>query len=227
MNRIDSLLTKLDVIANDISLYEMSLTHPSFHADSMDEGVDYERLEFMGDAVISLVVATLIYQRHPEADQGTMSKMRAKLVQTDNLFRLGQRLELAKYVRIGPSITKELVAVSKKIIEDVFEALMGAIYLDQGFDKASAVISSLFASAIDTIDVATLTDYKTQLQEAIQAEHREAVVYAVDAETGPAHDRHFTVSVSFGGTVLGRGSGSSKKMAEQKAAEDALRKKAG
>jgi len=227
MSRIADLLAKLNVEALSLPLYELALTHPSYHAEEHDCQGDYERLEFMGDAIISLVVATLIFKHHPQADQGLMSKMRAKLVQTDNLFRLAQQLELAKYVKIGPSITKDIVASSKKIMEDMFEALIGAIYIDHGFAIAEEVITSLFASSIESIDIASLTDYKTQLQEAIQAEHRESVTYFVDSESGPAHDRHFTVSVSFGGTVLGRGSGSSKKLAEQKAAEDALKKKAG
>ena len=223
---ISRLLERLGVKPKKHDLYELAITHPSYHADTKERGGDYERLEFMGDAIISLIVAETIYKTHPEFDQGTMSKTRAKLVQTESLFRIARDLDLAEYVRIGHSISKEIVATSKKILEDVFEALLGAIFIDQGYLVAKRVIVSLFQQAVIDIDVGLLTDYKTQLQEAIQAEHRESVVYTVEEESGPSHDRHFSVVVSFGGMVLGRGSGSTKKMAEQQAAYDALKKKA-
>jgi len=173
-----------------------------------------------------MVVAELIFKEHPEFDQGEMSKTRAKLVQTDNLFKIAKDLQLADYIRSGHSIAQEIIATSKKILEDVFEALMGAIYIDQGFKIAHRIIKDLFIKSVIDIDVDLLTDYKTQLQEAIQAEHRESVVYTIEEESGPSHDRHFIVNVSFSGTILGRGQGSSKKMAEQQAAHDALKKKA-
>lgn len=224
--QIKPLLDLLKLEPNNLSLYELALTHPSYNGDVSGEGQDYERLEFVGDAVVSLVVAELIFSEYPHFDQGMMSKTRAKLVQTEGLYRIAKELDLAAYVRIGHSISRQIVATSKKILENVFEALMGAIYIDQGFEVAKRIIKHLFFQRIKLIDVEMLTDYKTQLQEAIQAEHREAVTYIVDEEKGPAHDRRFTVSVSFAGTILGRGSGLSKKAAEQAAAADALKKKA-
>lgn len=227
MVHIHDLIEKFGIQMHDQALYELALTHPSYNADSACPGEDYERLEFMGDAIISLVVAELIFRSHPNFKQGLMSKTRAKLVQTEHLYRIAKDLGLVHYIRLGHSISKEVVATSKKILEDVFEALMGAIYIDQGFEVAERVIKQLFAHSVTLINPEQLTDYKTQLQEAIQAEHREAVIYQVADESGPAHDRHFVVTVSFGGTILGRGQGSSKKIAEQQAAADALKKKAG
>lgn len=223
---VSDLLQKFNITGKNFSLYEQALTHPSYHVETDEKGPDYERLEFMGDAIISLVVAELIYRKQPHFDQGLMSKTRAKLVQTDNLFRIAKDHRLADYVKIGPSMSRDLVATSKKIMEDVLESLMGAIYIDQGFFVAKRVIKTLFAQDIEDINVEELTDYKTQLQEIIQADHREAVKYTVVEEAGPAHDRRFTVAVTHDGTELGRGSGPSKKIAEQAAAKDALRKKA-
>lgn len=223
---VTELLQKFNIIGKNYSLYEQALTHPSYHVETEQKGPDYERLEFMGDAIISLVVAELIYRKQPHFDQGLMSKTRAKLVQTDSLFRIAKDYRLADYVKIGPSMSRDLVAASKKIMEDVFEALMGAIYIDQGFFIAKRVIKTLFAPDIECINVDELTDYKTQLQEIIQADHREAVKYIVIEEAGPAHDRRFTVAVTHDSMELGRGNGPSKKIAEQAAAKDALRKKA-
>lgn len=223
---VTDLLQKFEITTSSISLYEQAMTHPSYHGDNEPDQRDYERLEFMGDAVISLVVAELIFKKQPNFNQGNMSKTRAKLVQTDSLFKIAKEYRLAEYVKIGPSMSRELVATSKKIMENVFEALMGAIYIDQGFFVAQRVLKLLFSQDIQSINVDELTDYKTQLQEIIQADHREAVKYVVTEEAGPAHDRRFTVAVTHDGMELGRGSGSSKKIAEQAAAKDALSKKA-
>jgi ribonuclease-3 len=227
MKPVSELISQLGIRPRKISLYERAVTHPSYHVESHGLDNDYERLEFMGDAIISLVVAELIYRSHPDFDQGMMSKTRAKLVQTSGLVVLAQSLQLAEYIRVGHSMTKTAVLESKNILEDVFEALMGAIYIDQGFKIAKKILLPLFEKTVQDIDVEGITDYKTRLQEAFQAEHRESVTYKVEEESGPAHDRHFVVSVSYDGQVLGRGSGSTKKDAEQKAACDALGKKAG
>ncbi|MFA5235922.1 MAG: ribonuclease III [Bacilli bacterium] len=227
MRPISELTAKLGIKTRRTSLYQQAVTHPSFHSEGKGIDSDYERLEFMGDAIISLVVAELVYRHHPDFDQGMMSKTRAKLVQTEGLVALAQNLNLVEYVRVGHSMTKAALAGSKNILEDVFEALAGAVYIDQGFKVAKKVLLPMFEAMVKNIDVEAITDYKTRLQEAFQAEHRESVTYKVEEESGPAHDRYFVVSVSYDGQVLGRGSGPSKKDAEQKAACDALGKKAG
>ncbi len=227
MKPITELITKLGIRTRRPSLYDRAVTHPSYHVEGKGPDSDYERLEFMGDAIISLIVAELVYRHHPEFDQGMMSKTRAKLVRTEGLVSLAQNLDLAEYIRVGHSMNKAAVAGSKNILEDVFEALMGAVYIDQGFKITKQVLLPMFETMVKDIDVEVITDFKTRLQEAFQAEHRESVTYKVEEESGPAHDRHFVVSVSYDGQVLGRGSGPSKKDAEQKAACDALGKKAG
>jgi ribonuclease-3 len=172
-----------------------------------------------------MVVADLVFQLHPEWSQGELSKTRAKFVQTMSLVKIAKALNLAAYVTIGPSIKRDMVEQSDKILEDIFEAFVGAIYLDLGFDQGYAFVAHVFRPLITDVAMDDLTDYKTRLQEEMQAEFREAVTYEKIEETGPAHDKNFTFQVKFNGIILGTGSGPSKKKAEQAAAKLALEKK--
>ena len=225
MQPVQQLLEQLQIQAHNLSLYQLAFTHTSVNASGKSIGKDYERLEFMGDAFISMVVADLVFQLHPEWSQGELSKTRAKFVQTISLVKIAKELNLAAYVTIGPSIKREMVEQSDKILEDIFEAFVGAIYLDLGFEKAYAFVANFFRSLITEVAMDDLTDYKTRLQEEMQAEFREAVTYDKIDESGPAHDKNFTFQVSFNGIILGTGSGPSKKKAEQAAAKVALEKK--
>jgi ribonuclease-3 len=209
-----------------IELYELAFTHTSVNYEHKGIGKDYERLEFIGDAFLSMVVADLVFRLHPEWSQGELSKTRAKLVQTENLVKIAKQLQLADYVTIGHSITREGVSQSKKILEDIFEAFIGAVYLDQGVDKAAKYVRGFFEERIRHLTMDELTDYKTKLQEDMQAEFREAVHYETIKEEGPAHEKIFTVHVKFKEITLGEGKGPSKKIAEQLAAKAALSKKA-
>lgn len=225
MRPVQQLLEQLKIQPRNIQLYQLAFTHTSVNATGNGIGKDYERLEFMGDAFISMVVADLVFQLHPGWSQGELSKTRAKFVQTISLVKIARTMNLHEFVTIGPSIKRDMVQQSDKILEDIFEAFVGAIYLDLGFEKAFAFVSTFFRPLI--IDVATddLTDYKTRLQEEMQAEFREAVSYEKIEESGPAHDKRFTFQVSFNGIILGTGTGASKKKAEQAAAKVALEKK--
>ena len=225
MKSLKTFLQEQNIQPKAIELYELAFTHTSVNVESKGIGKDYERLEFIGDAFLSMVVADLVFRLHPEWLQGELSKTWAKLVQTENLVKIAKRLNLADYVTIGHSITRDAVSRSKKILEDIFEAYIGAIYLDQGVDKAAAYVQSFFEETIRHLTMEELTDYKTKLQEDMQAEYREAVEYQTVSETGPAHERVFTVHVLFKGIILGVGTGTSKKLAEQRAAKAALDKK--
>jgi ribonuclease-3 len=140
------------------------------------------------------------------------------------LANYARKANFHKYIKTGHSISQDRIFDSDKILEDVFEAVIGAIYLDLGINKAYSHIKSFLYNDIKHIDIDVLTDYKTKLQEAMQAEHRNSVEYRVIEEKGPAHDRTFTVSVSFNGLVLAHGTGKSKKQAEEMAAKAALAK---
>ena len=225
MQDLSKLFDILKIRPKDHKLYELALTHPSFNSEANTKHQDYERLEFVGDAVIGLVSADLIYNLHEEMDQGLMSKLRSYLVCSKSLANYSRKIKLFDYVQIGHSISSNQLEKSDKILEDVFEALMGAIYLDLGINTAYRIVKDFLYKDIKNTGIDVLIDAKTKLQEDIQSEYREAVKYELIDEYGPAHDRTFEVQVTFNGLILGKGVGKSKKAAEEAAARDALSKR--
>ena len=219
------LLKKLHITFKNLAVYEQALTHPSYNGDANTKHQDYEKLEFMGDAVLGYVTADLVYKNRPELSEGNLTKLRSVLVSTKPLATYARKINLHEYIRIGHSITLEQVKQSDKILENVLEALIGAIYLDAGLKYAYRLINNLLINDIKKYDIDDLTDYKSKLQEEIQAEHRDAVQYVTVETTGPAHDRTFKVQVLYNGIVLGVGEGKSKKKAEEMAAKSALSKR--
>ena len=225
MSNINVFFKEHNINAKDWSIYQLALTHPSCNADNKTKHHDYERLEFVGDSVIGFVSADLIFKAHPEMDQGLMSKLRSYLVCSKALANYSRKLGVFDYVKIGHSISRDQLYKSDKILEDIFEALIGALYLDSGIQAAYRAIKNILYEDIVKTGIDAIVDSKTRLQEEIQAEHRDAVKYVLIKEEGPAHDRTFTVEVTFNGLILGRGVGKSKKQAEEAAAKDALSKR--
>ena len=225
MNNVSDLLKKLHITYKNLAIYEQALTHPSYNGDANTKHQDYEKLEFMGDSVLGYVTADLVYKNRPEMSEGDLTKLRSVLVSTKPLAAYARKISLDQYVRIGHSITASQVKESDKILENVFESLIGAIYLDAGLKAAYNFIKYILLKDIKSYDADNLTDYKTKLQEEIQAEHRDAVQYVTISQSGPAHDRTFTVQVKYNDIVLGTGTGKSKKKAEEMAAKDALSKR--
>lgn len=225
MNNVSDLLKKLHITYKNLAIYEQALTHPSYNGDANTKHQDYEKLEFMGDSVLGYVTADLVYKNRPEMSEGDLTKLRSVLVSTKPLAAYARKINLDQYVRIGHSITANQVKESDKILENVFESLIGAIYLDAGLKAAYRFIKYILLKDIKSYDADNLTDYKTKLQEEIQAEHRDAVQYVTISQSGPAHDRTFTVQVKYNDIVLGTGTGKSKKKAEEMAAKDALSKR--
>ena len=225
MRNIEELFLKLNIKPNKVELYDLALTHPSYNADANTKHDDYERLEYMGDAVLDYVAADLIFHEFPEMEPGRMSKLRSFLVKSHTLSNYARSIELFDFVKHGHSVTKEQIAKSDKILEDCFEALIGAIYLDQGMDFAFEFIKNMILEDVREFGKIDLTDYKSKLQEEMQAEHRESVHYVTVKEMGPAHDRTYVVNVMFNDIVLASGTGKSKKAAEEDAAKNALSKR--
>ncbi len=219
------LLHSFDINPGDISYYELAFTHPSCNSDMNTKHQDYERLEFVGDSVIGFVSADLIFKLHPEMDQGYMSKLRSYLVCSKSLANYSRKYHIDDYIRIGHSITREQLAKSDKILEDVFEAFIGALYLDQDIGVTYRIIEQILYEDIKQTKIDDIIDAKTRLQEEIQSEYREAVRYELIDEFGPPHDRTFVSQVVFNGLILGKGQGKSKKAAEEAAAKDALSKR--
>ncbi len=225
MRDIKELLQRLNIHPKDESIFGFALTHPSFNADANTKHSDYERLEYMGDAVLDYVTADLIFREYPNMDPGKMSKLRSFLVKSRSLSNYARQLNLAEYIRVGHSIRPEQIYNSDRILEDSFEAFIGAIYIDQGLQVAFDFIKRGLFEDVKRFGDIDLTDYKSKLQEEMQSEHRESVKYVTIEQRGPAHDRTFVVNVLFNDIVLASGTGKSKKAAEEDAAKNALAKR--
>jgi ribonuclease-3 len=225
MNNIHIVLDKFNIKIKNQHLYDLALTHPSYNADANTQNVDYERLEFIGDAVLGYVSADLIFKHRQELETGDMSKLRSYLVKCSALAHYARTIGLVQYIKAGHSVSKEQINKSDRILEDVFEALIGAIFLDNDINVAYKYIEYFLLDGVMNTDIIVLTDAKTRLQEEMQSEHRDSVHYVLKAQDGPAHDRTFTVDVMFNDIVLATGVGKSKKAAEEDAAHKALEKR--
>lgn len=226
MRDISGFFKKFHIKPGNKELYEMAFTHSSYNSEANTHHHDYERLEFMGDSVLGFVVASLLFKYHPEYREGELTKAKANLVQTEALAKYAKSLGYNEYIRAGHSISKEELNKNKSIFEDVFEAVIGAIYLDKGIDFVTKFITDIYLDDVKNFNLENIKDYKSILQEMVQCETRESVTYKTVQEIGPTHDRTFFVEVYFNDVCLGKGVGKSKKAAEQSAACDALKKKA-
>ena len=215
MRNIEELFKTIKVKPHNVLTYELALTHPSYNADANTKHSDYERFEYMGDAVLDYVTADLIFKSYPEMEPGNMSKLRSFMVKSHTLSNYARKIELFNYIKVGNSLSSVQIQNSDRILEDSFEALVGAIYLDQGIAFAYDFIKEILYEDIIRFGKQDLTDYKSKLQEDMQAEHRESVRYVTVKETGPAHDKTYYVNVIYNDIVLGSGSGKSKKIAEE------------
>jgi len=205
------------------ALCETALTHTSWVNEAgQPERSDNERLEFLGDAVLDLVVSDLLMRRFPDRREGDLSRARAALVSEPGLAQVAVALELGRFILLGKGEERTGGRGRPSILANALEALMGAIYIDAGFDAAAAVASRLFESRIEEVDQHARLDYKSRLQERAQALWQTAPVYEVVAEEGPDHDKRFEVALSLAGRPYGRAVGRSKKEAEQGAAAAAL-----
>ena len=182
-----------------------------------------ERLEFLGDAVLGLVVATHLYRTHPQRAEGELTKLKAVVVSEPVLARVARQLDLGSYLLLAKGEEQSGGRCRSSLLSDSLEAVIAAIYLDRGMLVARKMILSLLADHFEAIERAEYDlDYKTLLQERIQELHRKPPTYHVVGEAGPDHDRTFTAEARLSGRVLGKGSGKSKKQAQQAAARDAL-----
>ena len=214
---MEEFLRKHNLIPNRLKLYEIAMSHSSYANEHHDKK-NYERLEFLGDAVLELVVSEYLYKNY-EQDEGDMTKKRANFVCEDANFEYMNKLGLVKYIKVGNG---EVGDLKKAIVADIFEAFIGAIYLDQGFEKAKTFILDVVTPYIIN-NVYFFNDYKSILQEAVQTDRRSLSYDLVD-ESGPAHDKRFTIAVRIDDIVYGKGVASSKKEACQLAAKEALEK---
>ncbi|MBQ6497944.1 MAG: ribonuclease III [Bacilli bacterium] len=218
---MEELFKQLKIKPKSIDLYKTAFSHSSYVNEHKVKN-NYERLEFLGDAVLDLVVADYLYSNHKE-DEGEMTKVRASYVCENANYCYALSLNLPNYILVGHGEQKE--GLKKAIVADIFEALIGAIYLDLGYATVRKVVLNVIVPYIEDPHTSFFSDYKSTLQEYVQTEQK-TIEYNLIKEEGPAHERKFTVEVQIDGIVYGEGNGSSKKEAEQEAAKVAIAKMA-
>jgi len=222
--QIDELEMKLQYHFVDPNLIAEALHHSSFVNEQTDRTLrDNERFEFLGDAVLNLVIGHLLMMNFPDLKEGDLSRMRATLVNESQLAAIAGRLDLGAHIRLGKGESQTGGRQKKSILADTYEAVIAAVYLDGGFETARDILRVHFSDPLATIGLAAAhIDYKSQLQEILQAGANVMPRYRVVSESGPDHDKTFTVEV-IAGQVTRSGIGKSKKTAEQQAARKALK----
>ncbi len=220
---------KLKYKFKDPRLLETALTHDSYAHEKMDRvrGLtnkrveSNERLEFLGDAILGFIVARILYHRFPEHSEGKLSKIRSALVSTTNFAHFARELKIDEHILLGKGEESTGGRGRQSNLAGAFEAVIGAVFIDGGYRKVSKVISKIIKDYLDG-EQEIFKDYKTQLQEIAQKQHKKSPRYKVVLEEGPPHDKHYHVEVKLGRKRLGRGEGQSKKQAQQDAAKDGL-----
>ena len=210
----------------DAALPAQALTHSSYINEHKESpvGASNERLEFLGDAVLELIISRRIYIDYPDLTEGEMTKLRAGVVCEAMLSKKARALRLNEFLQMSKGETQSGGSNRDSTLCDAFEAVLGAVYLDGGFDAAEAfVLAQLSCDIAAMREAIWQSDCKTHLQELLQRNSRETIEYTVVDECGPDHDKSFTVALRHGGRRIGTGEGKSKKEAEQNAARDALR----
>ncbi|HHX80063.1 MAG TPA: ribonuclease III [Acholeplasmataceae bacterium] len=221
-DKIKQILTELEIEVNDISLYVTAFTHQSYANEHKVQS--NERLEYLGDAILDFLVAEYLFKKFPEYPEGKLTRIRAKYVCASANSNYALQIGLDECLLLGKGEEEQGGKTKPSLLGDLFEAFLGAIYLDSGLDSIRKLLSNLVFPQIGDPESDFFFDYKSHLQEFIQAESRQGVEYVLVKETGPAHDKTFTVSVFHDRIKLGTGVGKSKKEAEQNAAQDALNK---
>ena len=223
MHNIKPLQQKLGIGFNDESLLETALTHRSFiNENRRQKLVHNERMEFLGDAVLELVVTEYLYLNSQEPE-GVLTNWRSALVKTDALSQVAANLGLQNYIRLSRGEAKGSARAKRQILANTLEAVIGSIYLDKGYKVAQKFIITHVVSLLpEILETGSWMDAKTKLQETVQEKEGKTPTYKVLSEEGPDHDKLFTIGVYIGSQLRGKGSGSSKQTAQQAAAQSAL-----
>lgn len=209
----------------DPTLLRLALTHPSLAHELGGGQTHNQRLEFLGDAVLQLVITTELYQKFPQHGEGPLTQGRAQLVNRGTLAEQGRRLNLGQYLILSRGEETSGGRTRGSTIADTFEAVLGAVYLDAGYETVSRLILRLYQETLVELEVVPNQENpKGELQELLQAGSPEPPRYELVSATGPDHSRYFECAVQHGGEELGRGTGRSKKLAESSAAAAALHK---
>ena len=206
----------------NITLVQNALTHSSYANERWHNSLmSNERLEFMGDSILGMVVAEYLYRNFPDRPEGELTRMRADMVCEQALSVVADRIDLGKHLLLGRGEEQSGGRKRASILADAVESVIAAVFLDGGMEAAKAFIHKFVLCDVPVTKLHN-ADYKTALQEKVQEKKNQTLSYTLVGESGPDHDKRFEVQVSLNGTVVGTGSGSSKKRAEQDAAKDAM-----
>jgi len=225
MNNLDELQEILGYKFKNIKFLENALCHTSYAHENFNKIKSNERLEFLGDTVLNLIISERIYNNKNEINEGNMSKIRATIICEECLYEAALRLQYDKFILLGNGEEKLGGRGKASILSDAFEAVLAAMYLDGGFEISKKFINRVLGEVTDkAVYKLGEKDHKTKLQEVIQSrENNEKIFYEIIDETGPDHQKKYVAVVKLGNKVLGQGMGSSKKEAEQNAADEALK----
>ncbi len=226
MQELEKLLKeKYDIVFNQVALLDQAFTHSSYvNEHRLAKLSDNERLEFLGDAVLEIIVSEFLYDQYQDVKEGELTRMRARIVQEDSLSKFAVQCGFDEHVKLGKGEENTGGRKRPALLCDLFESFLGALYLDQGVEKARLFIETVIFPKIKAGMFDKEMDYKTRLQEVLQRSGNAAIEYRLIEEVGPAHDRNFTIEVYSKEKCLGKGIGRSKKAAEQDAAKKALEK---
>ncbi|MER0122217.1 ribonuclease III [Streptococcus sp. ZJ93] len=208
---------------SDLTLLETAFTHTSYANEHRLLKISHnERLEFLGDAVLQLVISRYLYQTYPQFPEGEMSKMRSTFVREESLAGFARTCGFDRFLRLGKGEEKSGGRNRDTILGDLFEAFLGALLLDKGVKAVESFLYQVMIPQLEVGNFERVTDYKTSLQELLQVNGEVVIQYQVVSEVGPAHNKLFEVEVLVNGQAIGRGQGRSKKQAEQAAAKNAV-----
>jgi len=220
--QLNELQKKLNYEFKEPELLIKSLTHSSYANESIRSAdASNERLEFLGDSLLGMTVALLIYNKKPNLSEGQMTKLRAEIVCERSLAEIAMVLDLGTFLLLGRGEENGGGRGRPSILSDAFEAVIAAIYLDGGYEPIEQLITTILSSRVDN-PLPSYNDFKTCLQEIIQCKPGQSLVYELSSEQGPDHSKSFTVDVKLNGKTIGTGTGKSKKNAEQEAAKAAI-----
>lgn len=221
---LEQFLQNMEIPYSNIDIFKEAFTHPSYANENKLKNHDYERLEFLGDAVLQYHVSRHLFDLYPDLPEGRLTKLRAKLVREESLARFARELNLGTLIFLGAGEINNGGRDRDSVLADIFEALIGAVCYDCGPEYVEKILEITIYKHVEDVNYDEITDFKTRLQELIQADQRKTVTYDLISATGPSNNPVFEMAVKMDDMILGVGIASSKKRAEQKAAKDALNK---
>ena len=220
-----ALLEQFDLVFADETLLETAFTHTSYANEHRLLKISHnERLEFLGDAVLQLIISEYLYTKYPKRPEGDLSKLRSMIVREESLAGFARDCQFDHFIKLGRGEEKSGGRNRDTILGDLFEAFLGALLLDKGVEAVKSFLYQVMIPKVEAGDFERVTDYKTKLQELLQINGDVEIAYQVVFETGPAHAKNFEVAVLINGRKSGQGQGRSKKLAEQEAAKNAFEK---